>query len=625
MILYVCALYCEAKPYILKYDMKRVADFRHYQLFEGDDVRLLLTGVGAFSAACALTEALSTYHDIDFVANVGSAGAVGDYSGLYRIDAIRGDAGDVFPDVYVSKLRSASLKTVAKQSLSGEDGLVDMEALGIYMAGKHFLRSSDMVFVKFVSDNVADDVKPDAKEIERLSGLYLEDVIREVIDSRAYVDAVGSADRQALEVFDKLKNCAQGLTLNHPLSQSMERELMAVLRGIACTGRAEDAVSVMDEYAALPAVGTKNADRKNYAHFLDSLKKLAYAGDEKGAINEAHAGAFTRIYVEKGVEDIELTRKITEKLKNSRVVGITNYKEVFNRSGQNYRAQKTSPSLILAKKPAAEEGGYMYRGAPVCQDFGNANFYYVSMIKNCVFDCEYCYLAGMYPGANIVAFVNVNDYFDAIAGELLEKELYLCVSFDTDMLALESILGYGKMWCEFATCHPNCKVEIRTKSNAAAFLKSMEGENIPDNVILAWTLSPTRVIDRYEHHTASLEARLAAMRRAHELGFKIRACFDPAMYMEGFEGIYEELMSRVFEAVKPEWLEDASIGAFRMGRDYLKNARQNRGMCAPLLKPYELKDGVYSYPEEVIHFMTDVLRRELTKYIDEGKIFSWEE
>ena len=30
---------------------------------------------------------------------------------------------------------------------------------------------------------------------------------------------------------------------------------------------------------------------------------------------------------------------------------------------------------------------------------------------NCVFDCEYCYLKGMYPSANLVVFVNLEDIF----------------------------------------------------------------------------------------------------------------------------------------------------------------------------------------------------------------------
>ena len=33
---------------------------------------------------------------------------------------------------------------------------------------------------------------------------------------------------------------------------------------------------------------------------------------------------------------------------------------------------------------------------------------------NCIYDCDYCYLQGMYPSANIVVFVNHEDFFDAV-------------------------------------------------------------------------------------------------------------------------------------------------------------------------------------------------------------------
>ena len=52
---------------------------------------------------------------------------------------------------------------------------------------------------------------------------------------------------------------------------------------------------------------------------------------------------------------------------------------------------------------------FFYEGAPVCQDFGNTNFYYCSTMMNCIYDCSYCYLKGMYPSGHMVLFVNIED------------------------------------------------------------------------------------------------------------------------------------------------------------------------------------------------------------------------
>ena len=68
---------------------------------------------------------------------------------------------------------------------------------------------------------------------------------------------------------------------------------------------------------------------------------------------------------------------------------------------------------------------------------------------NCVFDCEYCYLKGMYPSANLVVFVNLEDIFAEVEKRLAAHSVYLCVSYDTDLLALEHLTGYAARWIEF--------------------------------------------------------------------------------------------------------------------------------------------------------------------------------
>lgn len=127
------------------------------------------------------------------------------------------------------------------------------------------------------------------------------------------------------------------------------------------------------------------------------------------------------------------------------VIDIDHYKDVFCRSRQDYVRQHAAQNLILA----AKHGELLYPGAPVCQNFGNEHFYYTSCVMNCVFDCEYCYLKGMYPSANLVVFVNLEDIFAEVEKRLDAHPVYLCVSYDTDLLALEHLTGYAARWIEF--------------------------------------------------------------------------------------------------------------------------------------------------------------------------------
>lgn len=132
---------------------------------------------------------------------------------------------------------------------------------------------------------------------------------------------------------------------------------------------------------------------------------------------------FSHVYVEKGVAEHPRTKQILEKLNNTTVIEIEHYKDVFCRKKQSISAQSNAKALILAENTS----GCIYEGAPVCQSFGNENFYYCSCMMNCIFDCEYCYLKGMYPSGNLVVFVNLEDIFAELEALLAQKSIYLCV------------------------------------------------------------------------------------------------------------------------------------------------------------------------------------------------------
>lgn len=116
--------------------------------------------------------------------------------------------------------------------------------------------------------------------------------------------------------------------------------------------------------------------------------------------------------------------------------------------------------LILAHN----SGRKLYEGPDVCHDFGNRNFYYTSSVLNCVYNCEYCFLQGMFPSGHLVMFVNLEDYFAEVENQLSKHPLYLSVSYETDLLAMENIAPFASEWLRFASAHPDLAVELRTKS-----------------------------------------------------------------------------------------------------------------------------------------------------------------
>lgn len=324
------------------------------------------------------------------------------------------------------------------------------------------------------------------------------------------------------------------------------------------------------------------------------------------------AKPFSHIYVEDAAFSYELTQTILNKFPDANIIKIKHYKDIFNRPKQDFLAQKYSKALILA----VNNGELIYPGAKVCQSFGNQHFYYSSNIMNCVFDCEYCYLQGMYPSGNMVIFVNYEDYFSKIESILKEHSMYICISYDTDLLAMENITGLTQKWINFSSMHTNLKIEIRTKSayDISYFT------DVCERVIFAWTLSPDFIAEHYEHLTPPLAARIAGIKKSISSGYTTRLCFDPMIYIPDYKKIYSELYKNVFDEIDADKILDASLGLFRISSSYIKSMRKKR-TSAITSYPYANIDGVCGYEQKKSDEMLDFARLELTKYMNENKIF----
>ena len=234
---------------------------------------------------------------------------------------------------------------------------------------------------------------------------------------------------------------------------------------------------------------------------------------------------FSHLYIENAAFDYPFTQRVRDRFPNAQVIEIEDYKTVFSRPKQHFQAQKGSMKLILAVK----KDRFLYDGSGHSQNFSLKNFYYNTLMINCVYNCDYCYLQGMYPSANIVAFVNLEDYFLATSRGIRDRgkpsqPFYLCISYDTDLLAFESIIPYCQAWIEFVHKQSDLLVEIRTKSAA---YRSISKLFPTEQVILAWTLSPETVVKHYEHGTPPLRNRLDAAKSAMDDGWPVRLCFDP--------------------------------------------------------------------------------------------------
>ena len=321
---------------------------------------------------------------------------------------------------------------------------------------------------------------------------------------------------------------------------------------------------------------------------------------------------FTHIYVEERAADLIQTQKILNKVKDANIIYIRHYKDVFDRKRQDRTLQKENRALIIAVR----EGNRVFEGAPVCQSFGQKNFYYASSMMNCPFDCEYCYLRGMYPSAFMVVFVNLEDYRKDVEEKLKEGPMYVCASYDTDLIAMNALTGHADFWKQMALSHEDLLVELRTK--AAPVIE----ENI-SNVIYAFTISPEEVVSCYERFTSPVNARIKSASNAIDHGARVRLCFDPVIKIPDYKDAYKKLIDMIASEIDFSKLADVSVGTFRISSDYLNKMRKAYPDSQIAWYPYVVREGVAQYEPKTDKEMQDYVCGLLEKHIGREKIFTW--
>lgn len=322
------------------------------------------------------------------------------------------------------------------------------------------------------------------------------------------------------------------------------------------------------------------------------------------------------IYVEQEVAAHPRSQAILARFPKARRIDIERYGEVFNRKAQSFRLQKTRPALILARK----HGRHVLE-APVGYGIGGQRNYYFSHMLNCLYDCRYCFLQGMYRSAHYILFVDYEDFGTAIrhsAESSREQTPYFFSGYDCDSLALEPVTGFAD-WClRLFAGLPHARLELRTKSTQIRGLLEREAQ---DNCIVAFSLSPRQVIEQLEHKTPALEKRLDALRKLQQAGWPIGLRFDPVIDYSDCERAYAELFSQVFARLDATRIHSVSLGSFRLPRDYHTRIRDMYPDSALFAVAMEENQGMIGYPAEREAYLFEKLSDKLLSHITRDIFF----
>ncbi len=322
------------------------------------------------------------------------------------------------------------------------------------------------------------------------------------------------------------------------------------------------------------------------------------------------------LYIESAVAQHPRVAAIRQRFPTARVIACERYGEVFNPKAQNFRLQKQHPALILAEKYQK-----FVLPAPAGYGIGGERNYYFSHMLNCLYDCRYCFLQGMYQSANYVLFVNFEDFQQQIrevCEETPDQDVYFFSGYDCDSLAFEPVTGFAEAFLPMFDGLPNAWLELRTKSTQIRSLLNCE---VVPHCVVAFSLSPNAIADKVEARTPSVAKRIEAAAKLQQQGWQIGLRFDPLIYQHDYRQRYRELFEQVFAAIDADLLHSVSLGVFRLPEQYFKKIHKLYPDEKLFASPLQTASGMVSYRAELERTMMADCTNMLLEYIPQTAFF----
>ena len=241
---------------------------------------------------------------------------------------------------------------------------------------------------------------------------------------------------------------------------------------------------------------------------------------------------------------------------------------------------------------------------------------------NCLYDCRYCFLQGMYQSANYVHFVNFETFekgIDKILKNETERPVSFFSGYDCDSLALESLTGFATHFVPFFRNRPGAELELRTKSIKTSVLEDIEP--VP-NVIVAFTMTPDVIAREIEHGAPSFAKRLNRVESLSKQGWTVGLRLDPLIPWPGFEKLYGGMLDEIFSRVKVEMIHSVTLGPMRFPKE-MHDRIVKLYPADPLFaqSPMETRNGQVSYAPNIEEKMADLVSDRLRKDLPANRIF----
>lgn len=247
-----------------------------------------------------------------------------------------------------------------------------------------------------------------------------------------------------------------------------------------------------------------------------------------------------RVIFEKGSLDTEVGENIYNKIKdnpNIEIINATSNKIKTHIPGDNlfdqYRSGKQT--LVVGERKTLK--------FQTCKPSAN---YQLPLVSGCMGRCEYCYLNTQLGDKPFVrVFTNIDDILNK-AKQYIEERLPAITIFEgaatSDPIPLEPYTNALRKTIEFMGKEEHGRFRFVTKYNDVDTLLDAKHNNHTE---IRFSINTPKVIDTYEHYTASSTARIEAAVKVAKAGYKIGFIIAPVFLYDNWQNEYRSLIESI--------------------------------------------------------------------------------
>ncbi len=219
-----------------------------------------------------------------------------------------------------------------------------------------------------------------------------------------------------------------------------------------------------------------------------------------------------------------------------------------------------------------------------------APYWYFSAYGHCPYGCKYCHLGGartVWFSPAVKIYVNLEEIMSQIesaAANLVKPTAFVSGKLQ-DGLALDPLTGYSRSLIPFFAAHRYARQIVVTKSDAVENLLDIDHGG---NTILCWSLNLPEVARSHETNVPNMAARIGAMKRCAEQGYRIRALIQPVIQCKEWEERYVGFIRQLLKEVP---LERLSFGGVYLNPRVLYLIKRKLGRHYEAFKAQQKTDG----------------------------------